>query len=735
VCRPGKATPGYTRSVRRALTSGRDLWGELLLSAPNGPTDAAARRYLSPLLYAAGPDGRRLTTSGVYYLALALPFSPYGARDFALHVADGSEIVTRRVGGPHLSIFVGRAGRERYGSCLERLAPPRLAGGYLPILETSYVDSSGVSYRQESFAGRVPGTKSLVSFVHLSADARTARTGAVIRLVPSGSAGLVAGSDGSLPGRVVRYPVPRGGRLDVYAEWVDGPHPVPGLEADEASYVAERAAVARFWRRQLARASMLVVPEPRVLDAERALLVQELSMTWRYSVGNRYEELSFAEALDEAEVMAEYGYRDVAEAILRFTLRRLPARFSNFRAGERLVAGAEFYRLFRDRAYVREETPELAAAVSRLGRQIDRPHGTGLLDREAESTDVGTKILGLHEQTAAWEGLLAMARVWARTGYPRLAARCLTLAARLGTALREAVGRSERRLSDGSLFVPLALLDRGRPFDRLTASRSGSYWNLLVPYALASGFFPAHDAEARGVLRYLAGHGSRLLGLVRSADDRLYGMPRYPVSGTDQVYGLSIARFLADNDQPDQLVLSLYGMLAASMTPGTFVSGEGATVSPLHGRLDRTMLLPPNSAAAATFLETLRLLLIEETRSPDGAPSGLELAFATPRAWLADGKTIRVDRSPTSFGPVSYVIRRRGDAVHVDLDAPAAPSLLLRLRLPTGTRLAAVRSAGREVPFDARSGTIDLSGRRGRIEIDAAVDAAAAATVSRGPGS
>ena len=47
-------------------------------------------------------------------------------------------------------------------------------------------------------------------------------------------------------------------------------------------------------------------------------------------------------------------------------------------------------------------------------------------------------------------------------------------------------------------------------------------------------------------------------------------------SGTNEVYGLNVARFLADNDRPDQLVLSLYGALAAGMTDGTFVSGESA---------------------------------------------------------------------------------------------------------------------------------------------------------------
>src|SRR5436190_8617290 len=153
----------------------------------------------------------------------------------------------------------------------------------------------------------------------------------------------------------------------------------------------------------------------------------------------------------------------------------------------------------------------------------------------------------------------------------------------------------------------------------------------------------------------MLGHGSRLLGLVRAGAYSLYGKPRYPVTGTDQVYGLSMARFLADNDDPDQLVLSLYGMLGASMTPDTFVSGEAATVAPLRGAAYRSMYLPPNAASNSAFLETLRLMLVHET-SPDGRPVGLELAFGTPRDWLAPGKSVAVRESPTSFGPLSYEI-------------------------------------------------------------------------------
>ena len=311
-----------------------------------------------------------------------------------------------------------------------------------------------------------------------------------------------------------------------------------------------------------------------------------------------------------------------------------------------------------------------------------------------------------------------MSRAWSRQERPRLAARAARVATRLGRALRTAIVASERRLPDGSLFVPAALLDGDRPFDRVTASRDGSYWNLVVPYALASGLFRADGRRAQGIWQYLQLHGARLLGLVRADATRLYRDDPYPASGIDQVYGLDMARFLADADLPDQLVLSLYGTLAGAMTRDTFVAGEAGTVVPLRGDRLGSMYLPPNAGTSTAFLETLRLMLVHERRGSRGEPAGLDLAFATPRAWLSDGRTIRVLRAPTNFGPVSYVIRRRGDAVQVELDVPPAPSLRLRLRLPRRLRIERVETAGRRLTFDPASGTIRLpSGGRGTLRL------------------
>ena len=107
-------------------------------------------------------DARRIGSrdSGVYYLAFGRPARrARGARSRRPDVADGSQIVSERVGGPKLTI--GRrpiARRERYGSCLVRLATPdALPAATCRSSRRRYVDAGGVRYRQESFADADPG--------------------------------------------------------------------------------------------------------------------------------------------------------------------------------------------------------------------------------------------------------------------------------------------------------------------------------------------------------------------------------------------------------------------------------------------------------------------------------------------------------------------------------------------------------------------------------------------------
>ena len=560
-----------------------DLWGNALLGAPDGPTYEAARRLLPPLLYARAPGKKALTESGVYYVPFGQPLGARGAGSVALHVADGSQVIAERVGGRRLTLFVGAKGSERYGSCLARLGEARLAAGYQPIMSTTYADAARVRYRQESFAAQTSETGSLVSFIRLDIDARRASAKAVqVRLKPSVRklrSVLAFSGGGTVKRSVLTYRIKRGTTRTIYLAWIN----YPGrrtVAVDSARYERARRAVVAYWNGRLSEGTQIVVPERRVNDAYRNLVIQNLLLTWRYSVGNPYEQFSFPEGVDVAEVMGELGYPAVARSIMRTSLTRKDEPYPNWKMGKRLVGSALHYRLTRDRAYIDGATPTLRRYVDELGRQIGAS-SSGLLGRERYSSDIPEEVLGLHSQATVWQGLWAMGRVWAETGNAELGRRCEALARRLESGLRRAVSSSQRRLGDGSLFIPAQLLDREPAYASLTQARLGSYWNLVMPYAFASGLFAPDSPQAVGALKYMLRHGSRLLGLVRAGAYALYERPVYPVSGTDQVYGINVARFLADTDAGDQLVLSLYGSLAVGMTPNTFVSGEAASVAPL----------------------------------------------------------------------------------------------------------------------------------------------------------
>ena len=327
VCAPRLVSAAYERSLARTLGSGRDVLGERLLRLPGGPTYAAAARLVPPLLFARTSKQRALTSSGVYYVPSAQPAGVQGAGAPMLLLADGSEVRYGSVGGPSLRVSV--AGGERFGSCLRRAGAARLAAGYLPIVETSYVDAHGTRYHQEAFAARLPGGTT-AAYVH------------------------VTGGSARIGGVAANRPV----------LWAPRRSPRP-QQIDVAEYERARAAVVRYWQARLAEGASITVPEPRVMNAERASLIQNLMLTWRYSIGNPYEEFSFPESLDGAQVLAEYGFGDVAQAIVRTSLTRRPVPYPAWKMGEKLLAAATAYRLTGDDAFVDATTPALRGYVAR----------------------------------------------------------------------------------------------------------------------------------------------------------------------------------------------------------------------------------------------------------------------------------------------------------------------------------------------------------------------------------
>jgi len=502
------------------------------------------------------------------------------------------------------------------------------------------------------------------------------------------------------------------------------------IVADVDGYATARASVVKYWDDRLARGARFEVPEQEVMKARRGLLVQNLNMGKWYSVGNFYQ-TTYTEQYNALKTLGEFGFPDrerkLNEQLMDFTQNGRKG-FDTLFMGIKMWAAANYYRRTGDKAFIDKHTPTFAGWSETFAAQIAADPNS-LLQKEQWAGDVGGPSYALsYNQGYGFAGLRDVVHVWSVSGHEDLARQYAPLVERFAESLRGAIERSEVTLPDGSMFLPARLLEDGKPYDPVTGTVEGSYWNLVITHPLGVGVIEPRSPRAKGVLRYMSDHGSHLLGMVRfsmvpvgSVDPAGgYGMQS---PGVDAPYNYDLAEFLADNDEPERMVLGLYGLLAHAVTRGTYVSGEGSTVAPVSGQYYRQMCRPPNSVTTAAILNYLRLMLVHET-ADDGRPDGLELAYATPRGWLAPGKRIAVADAPTDFGPVSYTLEAAAgeDFVRASVTVPPRLNprdrLSLRVRLPAGAVVTAVTVNGRpHDKFDPASATIDLTGQTGRLEL------------------
>src|SRR5262249_13207622 len=161
---------------------------------------------------------------------------------------------------------------------------------------------------------------------------------------------------------------------------------------------------------------------------------------------------------DAAQTLAEYGYGPTARSILRTAITRPATPFPSWRMGEKLLGSAMYWKLLHDDRYVELATPKLGYYVNWLRAKLEPRR---LLGREQCSSDIPEKVYGLRSQAVVWQGLRGMAEAWNGIGDETDAAKATALADKLEAGLRRAVKKSERRLGDGTLYVPVRLLEKG----------------------------------------------------------------------------------------------------------------------------------------------------------------------------------------------------------------------------------------------------------------------------------
>lgn len=688
------------------LEARRDLWGEEAIRRPEGPT----YEFFAGLL----PPPRYVNAAFRHYpIVLSAP----GAARKARLVSNGSAVNAR---GGHVSWHdVGvpvsfRCGDDSdlFGNDLARLEGPGYAEGWLPLVGASYRVGAAL-YAQEVFAAVDPPLAERGA-VFVKFALREGEQGSVSAQVDGDVDPAPAAGEGWrwAPGRRRLLATLRPGRPAFLAIFTEPPGAAP--LAPEA-YAEQRLLCVERWRALLAGGTSISVPERVVNDAWRSMLVGSYMLLngdrLFYSAGNQYQGMYIAEGGDAIRSMLLYGHGAEARRMVPPLLDHRRPGLEYHQAALKLQLLAHFYWLTRDAEFLRSLRDRWGPEVQRLVQ--GRDPSTGLLPRERYCGDIATKVTSLNSHANGWRALRDISAVLEEAGEGGGVA---SEASAWRTAVLAAVEKSTRR-DIVPPFVPIALLGDEQPYERTAATRMGGYYNLMAPYVLGSGLFGPGSAGEREMLDYLHQRGSVGMGMIRCRPQ----VDLFTVKeAVNHLYGIRYDLANLRRDDVDRALVSFYGTLAQGVTKDTFISGEAAGLAPLDA-FGRPFYLPPNSAGNAHVLWLLRYLLVQDwDLDDDGRPETLRLLFATPRAWLEEGRAIAIERAPTAFGDVWLHAESRlaaGEVV-VSLDVPPRrpERLLLRARVPEGWKATAARVGDERLVVDGR-GTVDLSGRSGSLRV------------------
>ncbi|RQP11177.1 MAG: hypothetical protein EAS51_06595 [Microbacteriaceae bacterium] len=729
----------YRTRVDAVLRARDDVWGEEELDQPGGPTIASLRARLRPSVLG---DPDYLVESGFHYVVFA---DPDDNSSYALHVADGGQIISEYTplwGAPEWALPFDRPtrggadvvqhdvliGEERFGSALTRLDEPQLADAGLPVLRNVYRDQAGTVWERESFARREDG----MLRSRLLLRVRTWGEGVT-------AAHVLIRSRDFAGAAVADHSVEVSAAAPAVAMVLDNRlSPQPARSATLADHDRARADVIRRWDDVLASGARIAVPDAEVTAAARNLIVQNLILRERYSVGNPYETVFMMEAHLAVLALLRHGHaavaRDALDRLATQTNGPAPEWYESWERGAKLEAGALYFRLTGDPSLLeRHAALYIAYFDDFIAQMASDPRG--LLHPERYAWDIPEPVYGLHSQACAWRGMRDMVSALEDAGLLEDAERYRSHADLLLERLRTAIDECGSWLDDGTYFVPVCLYGDEPVHGSLTESRRANYWNLVAPFAFATGILPPSDPRAEGVIQYMRRHGAWLMGLTRYnglydppteiGTHRADGTGGYKSPGIDNAFGVRTVHFLADNEAADRLVLTLYAKLAHGMTPGTFVDGEATTVGVVPGEPYRSSWYPPNGTSNAGFLDNLRLALVREELDASGRPIFLHILPATPRAWLEPGNRISVQDLPTQVGALGVEAESREGSVEVVVElaertqGAQGARIRLHLRLPSGTRATSFAvDGGLGTPLPDGATWIDLPlARRAHVRV------------------
>jgi hypothetical protein len=756
-------------TTREAIDSKIDVWAEAALKQPEGPTYEFFTKLCPPLRYV-----------DAYFKHYPVLLSAPGSETKSRFVSNGSGInlLARMVTwsnetGTPVEVHVGDT-RETFGSDIARLDGPHLEAGYLPIVQVKYRQGED-TFGQEAFASVDEKLSkfgaTLVRFDFPAANKNRldlqlqydntllrAKNGQV--LDPDGKVLLCFDENWAWQGaRAIlmsneEHPVSC--YVAIFTKPID-PADAPKVNAEFFKQEREHA-VAR-WNEILDRGTKIDVPEPYVNNAWRNMITQQYAILMgdhmNYSAMNQYQRQYAHESGEAMRGLLYYGQAETAA-------RTLPPIFDYSRKNIELHDGAfklmnlaDYYFLTRDAKTVKDMREQWQKEIDLIVTKRDKT--TGLVPAERYCSDIPTPVVSVSTNASCWRGVRDMAVVLAdiaqrednrslegeapaepSSGQAKNAARqearppsddyaeqskkLFAFSKDFRQSILKFINDSWIRESDPP-FLPLAPSVEKKPYDPITGTSLGSYWNLVINQFFNADILPYDSKEISDILRYMQTKGGLIMGMIRFQSPRSTWVN---TQNLDDLYGVRYALLLQKRDEVDRALVSFYAKLAQGMTRDTFEDGEVTSLVEIdeHGR---QISLPPNSHANASFLLQLRYLLVQDwDLDLDGQAETLRLAFATPRAWLKDGQKISITKAPTAFGEVSYTIESKlnSGSIEASIDLPQRSqpkTTLLRFRLPDGKKLASATAGEKQLKISDDGETIDLTGLSGNVKIQAKV--------------
>ncbi|HJZ99852.1 MAG TPA: hypothetical protein VKE70_25260 [Candidatus Solibacter sp.] len=729
----------YTPAEAAAMEAGKKL--EPVLMA--GPDDPVAKKILAAgepsfdALAAVYPGKILDRTVLGTYSDPRKPMSEY-SDEFAIHWngAIACNLVkgrlTDRYGATgvqplaHNTVVVFHVGAkgEDFGRVRSKYSSIGYENGYLPIVTATY-ELDGVRYRETAFADQPAGESGGWDIAYVRFEmtniAKTPRT-AVLRpevilndggpratergrVFGDNAAVLLSISDGR-----EEFPLKAGETESVVMKIPYVPD-AKGMmhSATIADFDAAHKRVRDFWEGLLAKGARIDVPEERVNNVWRALLLQNFVLAdgprFTYSSGIRYNDSTYPqENGNAAHVFAMYGHKDYADVLhpwfvnMSITPEGAGRKYQNRRAmvlhhlleNYRLTGKTDLFDRFK-KDYYRVADEIVSDRHSTMTGDRSALHW-GLLPPDKPGADVQAStqtVYVLGHNITNCQGLQDFGRFLVTSAIdPERGRKYMDEAADFRKTLMSAMERAAIRVPGRPPFLDLQTLyfaktpDYGpEPYDDLANGRlQGAYSHYWADMEFHYNFFNPDDAPAQWIANYLHARNGFTLGLTRS-----HGHGE-PIGYVNTVYDGGYYNFRLRSGQIPEFLLGFYGRLAFAMSRHVYVASEGQPMIGYNTKDGGYVAAGrdfPNSASNADTLLMLRNALVLEGLKDNIETGDIHLLRGAPHAWLAAGKQVRAERMPTYFGELSMQVTGEAHGVRAAIDTPARDArLLLHIRRP-----------------------------------------------------